>query len=117
AGLDPDGEQPGVAQRRCRRQRHPLRRGPEAGPRNWSAELMRRRALWGLWFVLAWLVVAVPAWAVVFTHSSSEMVFASHDAVVHPTLDGYVRIDMGPYVPDLRTKSQSRIGVRVELRK
>ena len=37
---------------------------------------------------LAWLVVAVPAWALLFTHSSSEMVLASHDAVVHPTLDG-----------------------------
>lgn len=78
---------------------------------------MRRHALRGLWFALAWLVVAVPAWAVVFTHSSSEMVFASHDAVVHPTLDGYVRIDMGPYVPDLRTKSEGRIGVLLELRK
>jgi Calcineurin-like phosphoesterase len=79
--------------------------------------MRRRHALMGLWFVLAWLVVALPAWAVVFTHSSSEMVFASHDAVVHPTLDGYVRIDMGPYVPDLRTKSDGRIGVLLELRK
>ena len=33
AGLDPDGEHAGVAQRRRRRQRDPLRRGPEAGRR------------------------------------------------------------------------------------
>ena len=58
-----------------------------------------------------------PAWGVLFTHSSSEMVLASHDAVVHPTLDGHVRLDMGPYVPDLRTSSGSRIGVLVEMRK
>ena len=67
--------------------------------------------------VLAWAVVAVPAWAVLFTHSSSAMILASHDAVVRPTLDGHVRLDMGPYVPDLRTSSASRIGVAVEMRK
>ncbi len=78
---------------------------------------MRRRILRVLWFAIAWLVVAVPTWALLFTHSSSEMVLASHDAVVRPTLDGWVRIDMGPYVPDLRTKSDGRIGVLVELRK
>ena len=66
---------------------------------------------------LAWTVVAVPAWAVLFTHSRSEIILASHDAVVHPTLDGRVRLDMGPYVPDLRTSSGSRIGVAVEMRK
>jgi hypothetical protein len=78
---------------------------------------MRRRVLLGLGFFLAWLVVALPAWGVLFTHSSSEMVLASHDAVVHPTLDGWVRVDMGPYVPDLRTKSDGRIGVLVEMKK
>jgi hypothetical protein len=78
---------------------------------------MRRRLLRGLWFFLAWLVVALPAWAIAFTHSSSDVVVASHDAVVHPTLDGWVRIDMGPYVPDLRTKSQGCIGVVVVMEK
>ncbi len=78
---------------------------------------MRRRILRALGYVLAWAVVAVPAWGVLFTHSSSEMVLASHDAVVHPTLDGKVRLDMGPYVPDLRTSSGSRVGVFVEMRK
>ena len=78
---------------------------------------MRRRSLHALGYLLAWAVVAVPAWAVLFTHSSSEMVLASHDAVVHPTLDGHVRLDMGPYVPDLRTSSGGRIGVLVEMRK
>ena len=78
---------------------------------------MRRRILRALGYVLAWAVVAVPAWGVLFTHSSSEMVLASHDAVVHPTLDGKVRLDMGPYVPDVRTSSGSRVGVFVEMRK
>ena len=78
---------------------------------------MRRRVLRALGYVLAWLVVALPAWGVAFTHSSSEMVLASHDAVVHPTLDGHVHLDMGPYLPDLRTTSGGRIGVLVEMRK
>ena len=78
---------------------------------------MRGRVRSALGYLTAWLVVAVSAWAVLFTHSSAEMVLASHDAVVHPTLDGWVRIDMGPYVPDLRTRSDGRIGVLVEMRK
>jgi predicted phosphodiesterase len=78
---------------------------------------MRRRVLRGLGFFLAWLVVALPSWGVLFTHSSSEMVIASHDALVTPTLNGWVRLDMGPYVPDLRTRSEGRIGVVVQVRK
>ena len=79
-----------------------MRRRALRGPLVRARVAGRRRARPGPWL---------------FTHSSSEMVVASHDAVVHPTLDGWVRIDMGPYVPDLRTKSDGRIGVVVELRK
>jgi hypothetical protein len=68
-------------------------------------------------YALAWAVVAVPSWAVLFTHSSTELVLASHDAVVHPTFDGRVRLDMGPYLPDLRTTSRGRIGVAVQMGK
>jgi hypothetical protein len=77
----------------------------------------RPRALRVLGFALVWVVVAVPSWLVLFTHSSTEMVLASHDAVVHPTFDGKVRLDMGPYLPDLRTTSGGRIGVSVVMRK
>jgi len=77
----------------------------------------RRLALRVAGLALAWLVVAVPSWAFLFTHSSTEMVLASHDAVVRPTFDGHVRLDMGPYVPDLRTSSGGRIGVAVEMGK
>jgi len=70
-----------------------------------------------LGYVLAWALVALPAWALLFTHSSAEVVLASHDAVVRPTFDGWVRLDMGPYLPDLRTPSEGRIGVDVEMGK
>ena len=76
-----------------------------------------RRGLRALGFVLAWAVVAVPAWAYLFTNSTAEIVLASHDAVVQPTFDGRLRLDMGPYLPDLRTSSGGRIGLSVEMGK
>ena len=68
-------------------------------------------------FVAVWLVVALAVWPVLFTHSSSRTVVASHDAVLHPTLDGRVRLDLGPYLPDVRFTSHHRIGVYVEIGK
>ncbi|MCW2848149.1 MAG: metallophosphoesterase [Marmoricola sp.] len=73
----------------------------------------RRRVLRGLGYLLVWLVVAVPAWGLLFSHSSTEMVVASHDAVVRPNFDGQVRLDMGPYLPDVRSTSGGWIGVDI----
>jgi len=77
----------------------------------------RGRTVRVLGYVLAWVVVALPAWGFLFTHSTAEVVLASHDAVVRPTFDGWVRLDMGPYLPDLRAPSDGRIGVAVEMGK
>ncbi|MCW2780067.1 MAG: metallophosphoesterase [Marmoricola sp.] len=71
----------------------------------------------GLILAVAWLVIALPAWAFLFLHSSTSMVVASHDAVVTPTLDGHARVEMGPYLPDLRRPTGSRFGVRIRLEK
>jgi hypothetical protein len=78
-----------------------------------------RAARWvrALGFVGAWLVVAIPVALYLFTHSSTQTVVASHDAVVHPTFDGKVRLDLGPYLPDARFPSHHRIGVYVEVGK
>jgi len=84
---------------------------------NPGSSTSRGRTVRVLGYVLAWVVVALPAWGVLFTHSSAELVLASHDAVVRPTFDGWVRLDMGPYLPDLRTPSDGRIGVAVEMHK
>ncbi len=82
-----------------------------------SATTARRRALRVVGLTLAWLIVSVPSWMVLFTQLSAELVLASHDAVVQPTFDGHIRLDMGPYLPDLRTTSGGRIGVAVEMGK
>lgn len=73
---------------------------------------MRRLGL-----LAVWLLLAVPLWVVLFLHSQTSMVIASHDAVVRPTLDRYVRLSTGPYLPDLRMPSGSRLGVRVDVGK
>lgn len=62
---------------------------------------------------MVWAVVAVPAWAVLFSHSHAAIVVASHDTVVAPNFDGRVRLDMGPYLPDVRSTSGGWIGVDV----
>lgn len=74
----------------------------------------RRRIASG---VAVWLLVSLVLWPVLFTHSSVASVVASHDVRVHPTLDGWVRLDMGPYLPDVRSHAPGRIGVFVEVGK
>jgi len=78
---------------------------------------VRRRILRGLGYALAWLLVAVPAWLVLFTHTSTETVVAGHDAVVTPTLDGRTQLDLGPFLPDVRTTTGGIVGVRIEMGK
>jgi predicted phosphodiesterase len=65
----------------------------------------------------AWVLVALPLWFGLFLNSHTSLVLASHDAVVTPTLDHYARVTMGPYLPDLRRRTDSRIGVRIDLGK
>ncbi len=67
--------------------------------------------------MLAWAVVAVPAWAVQFTNSSAEVLVVSHEARLSPNFDGRVRLDMGPYLPDLRTSSGTWLGIDIEMGK
>ncbi|MBV9831697.1 MAG: metallophosphoesterase [Marmoricola sp.] len=78
---------------------------------------MRKRWLRVAVGVAVWLVVTLVLWPVLFTHTSARTVVASHDAVVNPTLDGHVRLDMGPYLPDVRFGSGQRIGVFVDVGK
>jgi hypothetical protein len=77
------------------------------------------RSLGGRALVLlaAWAVVAVPVGAVAFTTSSTTAVIASHDAEVSPTFDGYATLDLGPYLPNLRYPSGSRLGADIALGK
>ena len=59
----------------------------------------------------------MPATLFIFLQSSTTTVFASHDAVVRPSLDGYATFDLGPYLPDLRYPTGAGVGTSIDLGK
>lgn len=67
--------------------------------------------------MLAWALVAVPVTALVFLNSSRATVLATHEAVVHPAVDGWAVVDLGPFLPSFRYPSGGRLGARIELGK
>ncbi|GAB3991657.1 hypothetical protein GCM10028771_12030 [Nocardioides marmoraquaticus] len=77
----------------------------------------RRVVLEALALLLVWAAVAVPVTLYAFTHDGRESVVAGHDAVVTPTLDGWVQLRTGPYLPDLRLPAEGRVGVDVVMGK
>ena len=64
-----------------------------------------------------WLVLTVLVGTAIFLQSSRTIVLASHDAVLRPTLSGYVEVRTGPVLPDVRVPSGQRVGVDVYLGK
>jgi predicted phosphodiesterase len=77
----------------------------------------RGRLLRGLALAAVWLVVAVASGLAIFLGSSRTVVLASHEAVLRPTLDGYVVLRTGPVLPDLRIPSGHRVGADIILGK
>src|SRR5215208_7061219 len=77
----------------------------------------RGRLLRGLALAAVWSVVTFAAGLAIFLGSSRTVVLASHEAVLHPTLDGYVVLRTGPVLPDLRIASGHRIGADITLGK
>jgi hypothetical protein len=67
--------------------------------------------------VAVWLLVALPTAAALFLNGSRTIALAGHDAVVSPTLDGWATLDLGPYLPNLRYPSESRLGAHIDLGK
>ncbi|WP_067437007.1 hypothetical protein [Nocardioides jensenii] len=68
-------------------------------------------------YALAWLLLAVPSAIAIFLNSSTTVTVASHDAEVQPTLHRYVTIRTGPFLPDVRRRTDGLIGVDVRLGK
>lgn len=68
-------------------------------------------------YLLAWLLIAAGLSAAFFLGSSATTSVASHDAVVRPTVDGWVTVRTGPFLPDVRQPSDGRIGVDITLGK
>jgi hypothetical protein len=68
-------------------------------------------------YLVVWLVTSLACAAVIFLNSSRATTLASHDAVLRPELSGYLVLQTGPVLPDVRVSSGSRIGVVVTLGK
>jgi hypothetical protein len=62
-----------------------------------------------------WLVIALPLSALLFLNGSRATVVAGHDTEISPTLDGYATLDLGPYLPNFRVPSGSRVGAYLDL--
>jgi hypothetical protein len=77
----------------------------------------RGRLLRGLALGAVWLVVTIATGLAIFLGSSRTVVLASHEAVLRPTLDGYVVLRTGPVLPDLRIASGHRVGADIILGK
>ncbi|HET7689246.1 MAG TPA: metallophosphoesterase [Nocardioidaceae bacterium] len=67
--------------------------------------------------LLAWLLVAAPSGLVVTLNSSEQTVIAGHEVTVRPTIDGFATFDLGPYLPDFRYPSPSRLGAHLDVGK
>ncbi len=76
-----------------------------------------RRALVALALTLSCVGVGFTAGLAFFLGDTRTVVVASHDAVVRPTLDGYVSLRTGPLLPDFRRASGGPLGVDVLLGK
>ena len=76
-----------------------------------------RRLVHAVAWVGIWVGLSVLFAIVVFLQSSRSIVLASHDAVLRPTMTGWVEVRTGPVLPDVRFPSGARIGVDVYLGK
>jgi hypothetical protein len=70
-----------------------------------------------LLLLAVWAVVAVPAATALFLNTSRDTVVAGHDATVRASLDDFVTLDLGPYLPNFRYPTGSRIGAEIDLGK
>ena len=66
---------------------------------------------------LAWAAVSAGVALVLFLGSSRSVVFASHEALLRPTLTGQVTVHTGPVLPDVRISSGQVVGVDLFLGK
>ena len=75
------------------------------------------RVLTGLVLTAVCAGVAIASGSAFFLRESRTVVVASHDAVVTPTLDGYVALRTGPLLLDFRVVSGTPVGVDLLLGK
>lgn len=76
-----------------------------------------RRVLTGLVLAAVCSTVGISSGLAFFLGDARTVVVASHDAVVTPNFDGYVSVQTGPLLPDVRRATGGPIGVDLVLGK
>lgn len=76
-----------------------------------------RRVVAALAALLVWATVAAACTAYLFLHDERDIVVATHDATVRPSLDRHAVLRTGPVLPDLRLPVEDRVGVEIQLGK
>jgi predicted phosphodiesterase len=79
--------------------------------------LTLRIAVHAVAWTAIWLWLTALLGVTFFLQSSRSVVLASHDAVLRPTMSGYVVVRTGPVLPDARFPSGQQVGVDVYLGK
>jgi len=69
----------------------------------------------GVGLGLVWLVLATLLGLAFFLHSERDLVLASHEATVTPTLTGQAVVRPGAVLPDVRVPTGRRVGVEIHL--
>ncbi|AWB93847.1 metallophosphoesterase family protein [Aeromicrobium chenweiae] len=77
---------------------------------------MSRTILKVLLLIALGVIVGVPTAYSTFVHSEREIVIGAHEATVHPTFDGYARIDFGTLIPQIRVPAETPLGIGVDIR-
>lgn len=62
------------------------------------------------------LVAAVPTAYVTFVGDQRDVTIGAHEAVVSPTVDGWVGLDFGPVLPRMRLPADAPLGVGADIR-
>lgn len=75
-----------------------------------------RLALKVLLLLALGVAAGLPAAYSTFIHSERSVVIGAHDATVHPTFDGYARIDFGTLIPQIRLPADAPLGIGVDIR-
>ncbi|MGI9084229.1 MAG: metallophosphoesterase family protein [Aeromicrobium sp.] len=74
-----------------------------------------RQGLQALALLAVAVVVGAPVTLSTFVHSERHIAIGAHDATIVPVLDGYVTLDFGPVLPQVRLPADAMAGIGVDI--
>ncbi len=74
-----------------------------------------KQALQALALLAVAVLVGTPVALSTFVHSERNIVIGAHDATIVPVFDGYVTLDFGPLLPEVRLPADDVAGIGVDI--